>query len=193
MNTVAKWMMTAALGSVWSLATAQETFNVDFTVGGDTVTGSITTDVSSGALVATDITNYSLTDSLLGVSVNMTADGFTSAPFATTGLVITGNQLEFNFANSTPAASFFGVCCGPSIDLADTAVSAFAGGSMIAVPYVGAIVGPQLAHGALTILGTAPATTAAPEIDPASAAGGLALLVGGLLVLRGRKQQSIAA
>ncbi len=33
----------------------------------------------------------------------------------------------------------------------------------------------------------------APEIDPASAAGGLAMLVGGLIVLRGRKQQRIAA
>jgi hypothetical protein len=35
--------------------------------------------------------------------------------------------------------------------------------------------------------------TKAPEIDPASAASGLTLLLGGLLVLRGRKQQSIAA
>jgi hypothetical protein len=35
--------------------------------------------------------------------------------------------------------------------------------------------------------------TQAPEIDPTSAASGLTLLVGGLLVLRGRKQQSVAA
>jgi len=35
--------------------------------------------------------------------------------------------------------------------------------------------------------------TQAPEIDPTSAASGLALLVGGLLVLRGRKQQGVAA
>jgi hypothetical protein len=35
--------------------------------------------------------------------------------------------------------------------------------------------------------------TKAPEIDPASAASGLVLLVGGLIALRGRKQQSIAA
>jgi hypothetical protein len=34
---------------------------------------------------------------------------------------------------------------------------------------------------------------AAPEIDPTSAASGLALLVGGLLVLRGRKQQGVNA
>jgi LPXTG-motif cell wall-anchored protein len=34
--------------------------------------------------------------------------------------------------------------------------------------------------------------TQAPEIDPTSVASGLALLVGGLLVLRGRKQQGIA-
>ncbi len=34
---------------------------------------------------------------------------------------------------------------------------------------------------------------AAPEIDPASAASGLVLLIGGLVVLRGRKQQLIAA
>jgi hypothetical protein len=33
----------------------------------------------------------------------------------------------------------------------------------------------------------------APEIDSASAASGVALLVGALIVLRGRKQQSIAA
>ena len=33
----------------------------------------------------------------------------------------------------------------------------------------------------------------APEIDPASAASALSLLVGGLLVLRGRKQQGVAA
>jgi LPXTG-motif cell wall-anchored protein len=35
--------------------------------------------------------------------------------------------------------------------------------------------------------------TAAPEIDPTSAASGLVLLVGGLLVLRGRKQKIDAA
>jgi hypothetical protein len=35
--------------------------------------------------------------------------------------------------------------------------------------------------------------TRAPEIDPTSAGGGLALLVGGLLVLRDRKQQGVAA
>jgi hypothetical protein len=35
--------------------------------------------------------------------------------------------------------------------------------------------------------------TRAPEIDPASAASGLTLLVGGLIVLRGRRQQRIAA
>jgi hypothetical protein len=34
---------------------------------------------------------------------------------------------------------------------------------------------------------------AAPEIDPASAASGLALLLGGLVVLRGRKRQGITA
>lgn len=34
---------------------------------------------------------------------------------------------------------------------------------------------------------------AAPEIDPSSAASGIALLVGGLLVLRGRKQPLVAA
>jgi len=35
--------------------------------------------------------------------------------------------------------------------------------------------------------------SAAPEIDPTSAASGLTLLLGGLVVLRGRRQQSIAA
>jgi hypothetical protein len=35
--------------------------------------------------------------------------------------------------------------------------------------------------------------TKAPEIDLASAASALVLLVGGLVVLRGRKQQPIAA
>jgi hypothetical protein len=43
-----------------------------------------------------------------------------------------------------------------------------------------------------TSFGTFTATQA-PEIDPTSAASGLALLVGGLLVLRGRKQQGVAA
>ncbi len=40
-----------------------------------------------------------------------------------------------------------------------------------------------------------PATTlnAAPEIDPSSAASGLVVLVGGLLVFRGRRQQPLAA
>ncbi len=35
--------------------------------------------------------------------------------------------------------------------------------------------------------------TQAPEIDPSSAAGGLALLVGGLIVLSGRKRRGVAA
>jgi hypothetical protein len=36
-------------------------------------------------------------------------------------------------------------------------------------------------------------TTQAPELDPATVGGGATLLVGGLLVLRGRRQQGIAA
>jgi hypothetical protein len=45
------------------------------------------------------------------------------------------------------------------------------------------------------VIATAPsiAPTAAPEIDPTSAASGLALLLGGLAVLRGRKDTSISA
>jgi LPXTG-motif cell wall-anchored protein len=35
--------------------------------------------------------------------------------------------------------------------------------------------------------------TQVPEIDATSAAGGLALLAGGLIVLRGRKRQDVAA
>jgi len=46
-------------------------------------------------------------------------------------------------------------------------------------------------NGAIQIdsLVIASTTTSAPEIDPASAASGLALLVGGLVVLRGRRPQ----
>jgi hypothetical protein len=36
-------------------------------------------------------------------------------------------------------------------------------------------------------------TVAAPEIDPASAVGGLTLMVGGLLVLRGRRSKNAKA
>jgi hypothetical protein len=38
-----------------------------------------------------------------------------------------------------------------------------------------------------------PGTTKAPELDPATAGGGVTLLVGALLVLRGRRQRGIAA
>jgi hypothetical protein len=38
-----------------------------------------------------------------------------------------------------------------------------------------------------------PPTTSAPEIDPAAAGSGLALMVGGLLVLRGRTRRAVAA
>jgi hypothetical protein len=41
--------------------------------------------------------------------------------------------------------------------------------------------------------GTWSAPTAAPEINPASAASGLTLLVGGLAVLRGRRPQRLTA
>src|ERR1022692_2631056 len=89
MNTFSKWLTALALCCAWSLAMAnQVTYNVAFTeevtltsgddVAGysnygmamDTVTGVITTDGNTGNLGFSDITNYSLTDSLLGVSVN---------------------------------------------------------------------------------------------------------------------------
>lgn len=55
---------------------------------------------------------------------------------------------------------------------------------MLGLLAVALMIGPMAATGTVAL----PATMQAPEIDPASAVGGLTLLLGGLAVLCGRRK-----
>jgi hypothetical protein len=81
-------------------------------------------------------------------------------------------SLDFDLSTDSVSGSISGPAGGPGVD--ETAAA-------YALDMVGT----------LTHQFTTP--TAAPEIDPASAASMLTLLVGGLLVLRGRRLQLLAA
>lgn len=61
------------------------------------------------------------------------------------------------------------------------------------VPYAGPAINPCSVSASNKTPGAWLVTTQAPEIDPASAAGGLTLLLGGLAVMRGRRVRQLPA
>ena len=180
-NTIALTSL-LALGGV---ANAQSvTWNWSFT---DTVSGG--TDSGSGTFT---------TAALSGISYQVTAVNGTWDSATIAGLIAVGgyagnDNLLLSGATQLDVPGISFAVDGQQVNLAyitpaDGAVST--GYVVAATNLAGGCVNtncvPTSSFGTFT-------ATRAPEIDPTSAASGLALLVGGLLVLRGRKQQGVAA
>jgi hypothetical protein len=189
MSKVTKLIIGAALVAASSVAGASDlVYNIDFTVGGDAVDGTITTD-GSGAPAPSDILAFDLNSSD-GVSVSGTA----STVFCNTGscgLVASGNNLAFNFGSTSNNSVVF-TQSGSQIALISDEESAPSGGQLATSKDFG-FVGDYLSTANVN-LGSAPPTSTmmAPEVDPASAASGLTLLFGSLAIFRGRKRRSFA-
>ena len=133
---------------------------------------------------ASDIVSFNLLDDN-PLSISSSSGGLVTCG-TTCGLTTSNGTLNFNFFSSTAELTF----SGPNGE------DEFIGGSISMGG--GAIVSsPAVDPGALLFAAAVrpgfpapPLGTAAPEIDPASAASTMALLLGGLTVMRGRKYRA---
>ncbi len=164
----------------------------------------------AGPIAASAAPSYAPVD-FLG-TLNVTCVGYSAADCGTGGVVAISGSLSSSglvdigtpgdpnfFAGSLSAANTItGVATSLDGDVYDWTFS------RTIAPVTSPIVGDWSGTGTPVVIGSGNGATEladvvitsaakAPEIDPASTASGLALLAGGLIVLRGRKQQRIAA
>jgi len=161
---------------------------------GDTLTGTITTDGNLGVLQGSDIVSFQFTYDLTAAA---TIDDKTPTPdFGTWG-------------SSDPTSVVVQALAGmpTGVDATATALTYVGGGNLFFVASTNTSLYPNHAYtffGSLDEFGDirgleqtgvgAPSPIATvPEIDPTSAASVLTLLVGGLVVLRGRRPQHLSA
>jgi len=186
MQTLPKWMMCLALIGASGAAMAQATYTVDFMADSERITGSITLAANSLGLVtpseimdwsfgsaAGDPTVFSLSSKDAGaqtICVSGHNCGLTATAAALTFTSISQTITEIVFddinAGTVLALDGPGVMQGPSPGVLITASGGLSGYDLP--------------------LGTKIATRA-PEMDSASAAAGLTLLLGSLAVMRGRR------
>jgi hypothetical protein len=127
-----------------------------------------------------------------GFSFDYTAPFFTGSVSVYSGLNGTGTLLETlslgltTNGAGTPGCGSFNYCpfMSEGVNFSGTAESVVFTGTADHIAFADVTLGSSIAGGG---------PPGAPEIDPNSAACGLILLLGGLLVLRGRKQPLIAA
>lgn len=182
-NVLAKWMVGLTLIAGIEVAGAHSarqdiTYDIDFSYHGFTLIGSITTD-GAKTLTASDIVSFNLLDDN-PLSTSSSSGGLVTCG-TTCGLTARHGALYFNFFSSTAELTF----SGPNGE--DEFIGGSAYGGIISAP-----VDPNLTFAATVYPGfpAPPLGTAAPEIDPASAASTMALLLGGLTVMRGRKYRA---
>src|ERR1700677_858918 len=165
---------------------------------GDTLTGTITTDGNLGVLQGSDILSFQFTYDLTAA---LTSDDKTPVPdFGTWGSSDPDATVVAALENSPTG-----------IDATATGLTYVGGGNLWFVASTDTSLHPNYAYAyfansfeefgdiqgleqtGIAINSSSYTIATAPEIDPASAAGGLALLVGGLAVLRGRRPQHLSA
>ena len=187
MNTMARWLMMGALGAAAIPAYADD-YSVAFT---DTL-GAVTN--STGGQNATGTFTYSGgTFSNFDVSWNGLAFDFTAAANAATDVggctggagFSTFNYLEGSAACTSTAQGWFAEAL---VDPGEFSLAPELNGLFVA-PSAGSVLRGLASQGTFVVMDTT--IVSAPEIDPASIAGGLALLAGGLAVLRGRRPRRL--
>jgi hypothetical protein len=188
MNTVAKWIVAAVIIGANASASAQVVYNAtDFQVGGgDYLTGTLfvaNAAVTAGGLLTTtadfiggEIRLYNTSNTLLGPMRVVDCLPALSCGLAVSGSFLTLAPGELGIAGAQ-------AYCDIGITGSCATISQTTGLPVAVTQYTGS-------QG--MVFATAK-PTAAPEIDSGSAATGLALLVGGLVVLRGRRPQRLTA
>jgi hypothetical protein len=143
----------------------------------------------------------------LGINSSFTMNGTTSCgllrgggTYSCIGLTTSGNTITgatINLENMVAHSDNFDLSIGPSGDAFSYSQYGIGLGGVNCTNGVsglaGTFLGPKGDYPCTMNVGnsSAGAWTQAPEIDPASAAGGLTLLLGGLSILRGRRLQRV--
>jgi hypothetical protein len=176
------------------------------------IVGFLAAGMLAGPIAASATTSFAPVD-FLG-TLDVTCVGYSVADCGTGGVVAISGSLSssgiFDFGTATNPNFFVGTLSssntvtgvGTSLDGSVTDVTF----TRTSVPATNTIVGDWSGVGTQVVIGTgdndatriadlviASTTFSAPEIDPASAASGLTLLVGVLVVLRGRRPQRLTA
>jgi hypothetical protein len=164
---------------------------LNFKVSGEHITGSITVGEETGILVEPDITAFTFSGTGTN-TFNLSGSSLFCNGGGGCGLSANGSTLQFNFGSNSVFEDIFncqnpGYCGFLSMNSAGVYGS---GNGAVTFDVSGQGTGQWDAPAGLTDL--THTATAAPEIDSGSAAGGLALLMGVLLVLRGRRQHNPA-
>ena len=153
------------------------TYDVNVNIGGDILTGTITTDGTIGPLSAGNISSYSLSD-----SENILGTTFTPA----TSTIFTFGQTSALYASPTeitvlPGVQDFYVYNPTALVVVDANLSDFIFNSS---PY-GFTGFSNITSGTQFAI-----VAAVPALNPSSGTSALALLVGAVLVIRGRRKKS---
>jgi hypothetical protein len=148
------------------------TYGVNFTVGGDTVTGTITTNATIGQLTGSDIIAFSLSDSDNLIAVLNNTNSSVDLNFETTPTFLSANPTLITYDPNglttfiivDPGVGKIGIGPGGTGSIADLATGRTVTGTVSNV--IGGV----------------------PEINPASAPSALALVAGVVLIIRGRRK-----
>jgi hypothetical protein len=181
MQTGSKWMAALTMIGVSSAAMAQTVYQVDFKAQSERITGFIDLAAHSlGPLTPSEITGWTLS-SVAGdpVTFSFSSHDAGASVFCSgaPGCRLTASATSLTFIPGVQADIFF----HDSTDsLAISTPNGHFPAVLINTPGSGLV-------GFNPITGTTIARTSAPEIDPGSAASGLTLLLGSLLVFRGRR------
>jgi hypothetical protein len=187
MHHASKWIAALTLVGASGAALGQTVYTVNFMADSEKITGYIDLAAKSlGPITPSEITGWALS-SVAGDPVAFSfkssdADSVVSCSGAP-GCGLTASASSLSFISGVSADIFFG---DPAGTIAISTPAAAQSGNFPAV-LLNTAAGPAgFAKITGNTIATAKATTSAPEIDPASAAGGLGLLLGSLMVLRGR-------
>jgi hypothetical protein len=188
MSTAIKWILAASLIGASGTATAQVTYdysgsNFDVVSGQDTTSDSVQGSFTVSSALAPNLAEADITPSSFAFS-----DGVQSIKGAGCCFSIFTNasgQIDaWNISIFLPSNGVIGIN-SPNIDLGAPGEP-----TIYDLVHTG---GNETSVASSDRAGVWTSHIAAPEIDPASAASGLTLLAGALVVLRGRRPQRLAA
>jgi hypothetical protein len=192
MQIASRWIAALTLVGASGAALGQTVYTVNFMADAEKITGYIDLAAHSlGPITPSEITGWALSS----VKGDPVAFSFNSSDADSVvicsgapGCGLTASASSLKFISGVSADIVFGDLAGT---IAISTPEAVKSGNFPAVVLntSAGFAGFDTIKG--DTIATAKATTSAPEIDPASAAGGLGLLLGSLLVLRGRRRAPV--
>jgi|HubBroStandDraft_1064217.scaffolds.fasta_scaffold428090_1 hypothetical protein len=181
----------AMLAGVGAARASSITYDVDLTIGAGSVVGSVTTNGATGVLVSADFTNWNLELNGPGASFDLTPTNSVAFILGSDATATTRNIL-FNFSGTAGDILVFqdGLYSGYNYFCAAVTTTSCKQGEGVVPQYYTDPSAQYMSVTGTQVIATVPSTPA-PEIEPASAASGLTLLLGALLVLRGRRSVTL--